>query len=426
MTATPSLSPVELAPPDHTYLHMDTRSRPMQWAMLLEVADTGTPLTLDDVRARVAQRAARHDIFRMGIAQGRWRPPHVVVSSTIDPVRQVGVAQYTDSADMHGQIAAELETHLRRPDPFWHITLYSPRTERGGSQFVLLRVHHSISDGIAGAAFAALLADGSDEELAEFDRFADSPRFHVAEVDADDLGPAKEAFEGQWAAAQDARGWPALTRSGRREVGLHSVATRDLRRLARRHQASVHEFLIAAIGTAISSAPPLGIGDDARLARVTLPVTLDADYRHTGNAVSVSLLNLPIDQSDLDAQIAHSRSELGLIDKSRPELALAATDNAPRLPWPLQRAAVNASMKKMSPDLHIGVNPGFSRVRSVLGAPIERLTALSPLAGYSFSVTSLVLGTRTTFGVVTDKQALPGYADTFVAALDKVLAGAAD
>ncbi len=79
-------------------------------------------------------------------------------------------------------------------------------------------------------------------------------------------------------------------------------------------------------------------------------------------------------------------------------------------------------MGHMHPDIHIGINPGFSRVRSVLGKPIVGLTPLSPLAGYSFSVTILILGTTTTFGIVTDAAALPpGYADKFVATFDKVL-----
>ena len=75
----------------------------------------------------------------------------------------------------------------------------------------------------------------------------------------------------------------------------------------------------------------------------------------------------------------------------------------------------------MHPDIHIGINPGFSRVRSVLGQSIVTLTPLSPLAGYSLSVTTLILGHTTTFGVVTDAQALPGYADRFVATLGEVL-----
>ena len=94
-------------------------------------------------------------------------------------------------------------------------------------------------------------------------------------------------------------------------------------------------------------------------------------------------------------------------------------------PGPIFRLLSGASMKKMSPDIHVGINPGFTRVRTVLGAPIAGLTALSPLVGYSFSVTILILGSRTSFGIVYDPAALPGYGGTFVEAFDTHL-GAMD
>lgn len=422
--STPS---TELTPPDHTYLYMDTPSRPMHWAMVLELGE-GAALSLDAIRERVRERAARYELFRMGIREGRWRAPEVVIADQIDVAQHVTAAVYDDDRDLERKISELLGTHLPRVQPFWQITLFSPNAESrsGSGQFVLLRVHHSISDGIAGAAFAALLADGSPDELAEFDRFATSPRFRVAEVEATALKDAKASFNAQHAAAKTGRGWPRLTKSGRREHALYSESTRTLRRTAKKYGASVQELIVAAIGAAVSSLPPSTAKAVTENIRVTLPVTLDPEFRHTGNAVSVSLLNLPGNQPDLTAQINCAHEQLTLIAQTRPELALAAADNLPRMPWPIQRAIVNASMAHMSPDIHIGVNPGFSRVRSVLGADIAGLTALSPLAGYSFSVTALILGTRTTFGIVTDAQALPGYATDFVSRFQQVLADAAD
>src|SRR5690606_10068236 len=66
-------SPVELAPPDHTYLHLDTKTAPMVWAMVMVLAEDGEPLSIDDLRARVRERATLFDIFRLGIREGRWR-----------------------------------------------------------------------------------------------------------------------------------------------------------------------------------------------------------------------------------------------------------------------------------------------------------------------------------------------------------------
>ncbi|MGW0178174.1 wax ester/triacylglycerol synthase domain-containing protein [Nocardia sp. NPDC003345] len=410
----------ELAPPDLTYLHLDTKTSPMHWAMVMELAPDGPALTEETVRERVRERTGLFDIFRLGVENGRWRKPRVVLAEQVDVDRQVAHAEYADPADLFRQIAALHETALVRPAPFWHITLFTPTG--AGNQYIVLRVHHSLSDGIAGAAFAALLADGTPEDLTEFERFATGPRYRIPGIEPEVLKESKAAFDEQFAAARTGRGWPALTRSGRREVALHSVSTRDLRRTAKKHGATVHEFLLATIGATLSAAAPATGKPQAEVLRVTLPVTHDTAFRHTGNAVLVSLLNLPGNTPDLAAQIDRARAELAVIEQRRPELALAATDNAPKIPWPLHRAIANASMSRMSPDIHIGINPGFSRIRSVLGKAITGLTPISPLVGYSFSVTSLILGNKTTFGVVTDPAALPaGYAATFVEQFDRVL-----
>ncbi|WP_280501942.1 wax ester/triacylglycerol synthase domain-containing protein [Nocardia farcinica] len=416
-------SPVELAPPDHTYLHLDTKIAPMVWAMVMVLADDGEHLTIDDLRARVRERGTLFDIFRLGIREGRWRKPQVELAAEIDVEAHVAHAQYSDEADLHSRIAAIHEQPLPRPEPMWHITLFTPRAT--GSQAILLRVHHSVSDGIAGAAFAALVADGTPEELTEFERFATSPRYHIPEVDPEEFATAKAAFGEQWTAGQAGRGWPRLTKSGRREVALTGVSTRDLRRAAKNNGATVHEFVLAAVGRALNLTPPPA-KKGGEILRVTLPVTHDDAFRHTGNAVLVSLLNLPGDKADLADQIERARAELKLIEERKPHLSLAATDNGPKAPWPLQRAIANASMGRMAPDIHIGINPGFSRIRAVLGKKITELTPISPLVGYSFSVTCLILGNRTSFGVVTDPVALSdGYAATFVETFDRVLAEAA-
>ena len=421
---TTSAGTAELARPDLTYLHLDTKSSPMHWAMVLELSTEGAHLTVDEVRARVRERHGLFDIFRLGVRHGRWRKPQVVLAENLDVDRHLAHAEYTDAADLRQRMAALLETHLPRPDPLWHITLFTPGA--AGAQFVLLRVHHSLSDGIAGAAFAALLADGTSEDLSEFERFATSPRYRIDAIDPEVLKASKAAFGAQWKAGSEGRGWPKLTKSGRREVALYSTSTRTLRRSAKKHGATVQEFVLAAIGRTLSLSPPATKNAQAETIRVTLPVTHDTAFRHTGNAVLVSLLNLRGNEADLARQIERCRSELTTIEAERPELALAATENTPQLPWAAQRAIANASMARMSPDIHIGINPGFSRVRSVLGKGITELTALSPLVGYSFSVTSLILGNTTSFGIVTDPAALPeGYASVFVEQFERVLHEAA-
>ncbi|WP_159922780.1 MULTISPECIES: wax ester/triacylglycerol synthase domain-containing protein [Nocardia] len=409
----------ELTPSDHTYLHLDSGSRPMHWSMLLELATGGPQLAVTDVRERVRERSELFELFRMGIRNGRWRKPQVVLAEKVDLDRHLTAVDYADEADLRKRVATLLEMPLPRPEPMWHITMFTPMGD--GSQFFLLRVHHAVSDGIAGAAFAALLADGTPEELTEFERFATSPRFRTPAIDPEVLKESKAAFNEQWAAGRNGRGWPKLTKTGKREYALYSASTRDLRRAAKKNGATVHEFVLAAIGRTVSIAPP-ATTTPAELIRVTLPVTNDPAFRHTGNAVLVSPLNLLGNETDLARQIERTRSELATIEQRRPELATAAPATAPGLPWAVQRAIAAAAMAHMSPDIHIGLNPGFSRIRAVLGKPIAELTPLSPLAGYSLSVTVLILGSKTSFGIVTDPTALAvGYADTFVEHFDRML-----
>ncbi|MFI1460693.1 wax ester/triacylglycerol synthase domain-containing protein [Nocardia carnea] len=407
-----------LTPSDHTYLHLDTESSPMHWAMLLELSADGTHLPIGEVRERVRERSELFELFRLGIDRGRWRRPREVVAQKVEVDSHLAAAEYTDAAELSKEVTALLEAPLPRPQPMWHITLFTPAG--AGPQYFLLRVHHAVSDGIAGAAFAALLADGTAEELAEFERFATSPRFRTPDIEPEVMKEAKAAFAAQHAAGKTGRNWPKLTTSGRREYAVYSASTRDLRRTAKAHGASVHEFLLASVGRALSLAPPGAV--PAEVIRVTLPVTNDPEFRHTGNAVIVTPFNLAGNESDLDRQLERCKTELAVIEKRRPELTSAAPAIEPGLPWALRRVIGSAAMKHMSPDIHIGINPGFSRARSVLGKQITELTALSPLAGYSFSVTSLILRKRTSFGIVIDPAALPpGYADTFVEHFDRVL-----
>lgn len=417
MTAGVQPGVADFGPSDFTYLHTDAPGAPTHWGMLLTLAD-GDVVTLDEVRARVGDRIDRYELFRIGVRGGRDDAPEIVVADDVDVAAHVTEERF--DGDIAPRVAAILEQSLPQPRPYWNMTLLTSQD----AQYILVKVHHSLSDGIAGAAFSALLADGSDEDLSSFDRFATSPRFRVGAPDDNVLAGARAAFEKQWMDGEEGRAWPALTDGGHRESAVFSASTRELRRAARAHGASVHEFLVAAIGTAVSIAPPVSDGPQSSNIRVTLPVTLDPEFRHTGNAVAVSLLNLPGDDTDLDSQIARARSELTLIDSERLGLALASVDGAPPIAWSDMRTIVSESMTRMSPDIHIGINPGFTRVHSVLGRPIAELTAMSPLIGYSFSVTGLILGTRTTLGIVADRDALAGYPARFVEALTAVVAAA--
>ena len=101
---------------------------------------------------------------------------------------------------------------------------------------------------------------------------------------------------------------------------------------------------------------------------------------------------------------------MGAVAKYQPELALPAIAGRSRLlPWPAQRLASIGAMRLLHPDIILGVNPGFSSARSVFGNRISRVYPFSPLNYASIAISALRLGSLTSFGIVSDPVALPGY-----------------
>jgi diacylglycerol O-acyltransferase len=411
---------IRLTPIDLTYLHMESRSRPMHWALAIRLTPGAAPVTVDQLRDRVRDRSRLFTVFGLGVQHGRWRRATETLAADWDAGAHANAVSVDDEASLLSTIAGLMQGRLRGPKPMWDVTLVTRRDTQ--TQLILLRVHHCLSDGIAGAAFAALLADADNETLREFDRFGTSPRFCLEQPSPDIIRQARRALLGQWRGAKQWHRWPRLTRSGRREIALYSFSTREIRRAALDRHASVHEYLLAVAGCAISVSPP-----SARAiprVRVALPVTLDSDMRHTGNAVAVGLVNLSGSERRLETQLACVRDELLTVQHRRPELALSHLATVgQRLPWAVQRIVTKATMAVLNPEVHIGVNPSYSSIRSVWGHRIADIVPLSPLAGYSLSVTILLLGDRTTFGIVADGRALPGYAETFKRQLDQALSG---
>ena len=60
---------------DHDFLHIETRRRPMHWAVLFDLENSGDPISIDHLRSRVRERALAYDAFPREV-----RKPQVTVS----------------------------------------------------------------------------------------------------------------------------------------------------------------------------------------------------------------------------------------------------------------------------------------------------------------------------------------------------------
>ena len=73
-------------------------------------------LGLDEVRTRVRERAGLFEIFRLGIRNGRWRKPEVVLADdSWDAGEHVTEFGFTDRAHLQRRVTKLLESPLPRP-----------------------------------------------------------------------------------------------------------------------------------------------------------------------------------------------------------------------------------------------------------------------------------------------------------------------
>jgi diacylglycerol O-acyltransferase / wax synthase len=398
---------------DNDFLHIETTRRPMHWAVLFDLENSGDPISINHLRGRVHERALAYDAFQLGISRGKWRKPLVGRASETelaDNVDQVFVGTDSDAAAWVSRLMGCPLTGTR---PRWRISLLNQ--ERPKRQRIVVCAHHVLADGIAAAGFGALFADGSPEELRHFERFLTADRFELGPIDKSDAKRAIRSFRRSWHEGSARPRWPRLT-SGRREVGYLSVPTVELLRMATQRSASVGEYILACVGVALNACPPDGRGLPRKV-RTLVPVTLDPGLHHTGNAVGCAFLNIPGSTSNFDDHLAECRQQMEAIAK-HPAIA----GQSRLLPWPAQRLASIGTMRLLHPDIIVGVNPGFSSARSVFGNRISRVYPFSTLNYTSMAISVLVLGGVTSFGIVSDPAALPGYLPRLIGCLRNTIA----
>ena len=93
-------STLRLTDLDKNFLHIETRRRPMHWAVLFDLENSGGPISIDQLRGRIRERALAYDIFQLGISRGKWRKPLVGRASETelaDNVDQVFVGTDSDA-----------------------------------------------------------------------------------------------------------------------------------------------------------------------------------------------------------------------------------------------------------------------------------------------------------------------------------------
>lgn len=403
---------------DCAHLRLDSAGHPMQWVLAFEL-ESGAPIDIDTVRARVAARAAEHTMYRMCLPQRIRRRPRFRLAADIDLRHHVTAATVPNHAallETIGQLLAGRMTHTR---PLWDLTLVDER-DRGG-QTVLLRVHHCLCDGLAAPGFAALFVDTTSDTTADYARFISSGRFPFPRV----------VTRQTWTAVPQARRASRKTRARSgpqpfpppdcaRRVEVLSLPIRELRENASRAGGSTTEYLLAASAIAYrrAFAPARSSAEGLRM---MLPVTLDHALRHAGNATGTAFIEVDPEVDRVRDQIPIVRAELTRTESANQALELArASIDLKYLPWRMQ-AWVMAGFAHGSCDLSVSITPGFTHRQTVFGHTVTRTLPFSPMMADEIMVTALILRDALTVGVVADPRVLPKEVAAFTAELDALI-----
>lgn len=148
---------------DAFFLYLETPTQPLNVCCILELDTSTMPggYTYGRFRAAVAKRVASMPEFRMKLADTQLNLDHPVWVDDEDfqlrrHLRRVGVpapAGRRELADICGYIAG---LPLDRDRPLWEMWVLEGGA-RAGTVAVLLKVHHAVVDGVAGANLLAQL-----------------------------------------------------------------------------------------------------------------------------------------------------------------------------------------------------------------------------------------------------------------------------
>ena len=407
-------------------------------------------LTPEGVEATVERAAAL--LPRLGqclapppldLGRPRWRPagePSLAahVRRVAAPGGGLGAALAVAEPD-----AAAAFDPVRSP---WTLTVVDGLG--GGRSAVILRFHHTLTDGVGGIDIAERLFDRTRRPRAGDASMAPP-------VDADDGGPRVSppaALVGGARAAAGAlvRPWQALgamTRIARsavrtlapappggspvlagrsldRSLAVIERPLRDLAAAARATGGTINDVLLAAVGGALAEYH-WDQGRPISALRVVMPISVRRPGDPIGgNRFVPARFTLPIDDPDPTNRV---RIAGALVRAWRREPALGATDllaaGVDLLPRALA-ARLFAGMLR-SVDVDVVDVPGLRRRAYLGGARLERLWAFAPPTGAALSVTLVSHDGKACIGLACDQRAVADPDDLqrcLTAALDEVAA----
>ena len=414
--------------------------------MVLDAAPSFAALRDRVARATVLLPRLRHVVREPtgGVGVPSWvEDPHFELDYH---VRHVRVPPPGDLDAVLALAAPMASGDFDRSRPVWELVYVDGLTD--GSAAVVLKVHHSLTDGVGGVDLLdAILdrtpdADPEPEEPPTSDA-AGAPRRRspaetvgraavgaVADAVRDPLGSVRRTAGLVPSAARvlgparEPRS-PLMAGRGRgRRLAALEVPTDALRTAAHAAGGTLNDVLVATVLDAVARYHEHH-GVDAPLLRFMTPVNLRrADHDAGGNQWAPARFDLPTGAAD---PVTRMRLVHQAVGSWRREPALgfnqALAGIVQQLPGPLSAMVVAQMMRGV--DVIVSNVPGVTGPRWFAGAAVRSMFAMAPTAGAAVNVTLVTHGDSAGIGIVADTAAVPDdevLVGFLRAALDDVLA----
>jgi diacylglycerol O-acyltransferase / wax synthase len=413
-----------------------TLDRSPDWATLVERVERGTRLI-----PRLRQRVVT-PFLRAGPPY--WSAdPHFELSYHLRRIRAPEPGNFECVLDLARNAAM---AGFDRARPLWEYTLIDGLA--GGRSAMVIKVHHSMTDGVGGMKLLMMLFDlereadapSTDEELEALPVFAplglvgrslDHRRRRAVGIARRGLA---SAFAGARATARDPQGAirdaarvarslasflaPATVprspiigaRSPARRLGTLDVPVDDLKRAAKAVGGSLNDAFLAAVVGGVGRYHDLH-GCAPKDLRMVMPINVRGEGAALGgNHFTPARFLVPL-------QIANPAERmwaLGQLARAvRDEPAVALTDTLAmvlnQLPTALTTAFFGAMLK--GSDFVTSNVPGSPFPLYVAGAELERLYPFAPLSGTAANIALLSHCGTCCIGINTDAIAVPDTAD---------------
>ncbi len=399
-----------LSPLDASFLLLERAWAPMHFGGLSIVdpgGREGGPLTEAELEAAVLQRFRRlrrlhqRPVFRWrGLRHAVWE------RAPLDPAKHFHhheLAVAGDQAELLRLVGLLHAAPLDHRRPLWELHLIDGLA--GGRQAILMKVHHSVADGLGGLDVADAL----------FDR-APGRRHTQRRERVHDAVPAWLAMlqlllgAGQLVAGGLLAPVPLFNRpvGPRREFAIATVPAADLRAAKRRLGGTADDVLLEMVLAGLRRHLEWNSNCVPAAVRVMVPISTRGLLGGLpGNHVTAMFIDVPLG-GDPEPFVASVSAVKGLMRQVHEGPALEALVRASGLlPAPLQGAVARLVTAWPMFNLVVSDIPGRSEPYRLLGARVEAMFPLMPLAPTTgLSVAAISVGGVVGIGVTADPSQL--------------------